>query len=415
MIIQNEISVKRNNLFFRLYFLFIIMMVVNFFLTPNPYSALHSGKAGMDYHTVSDNFFIIPAYLVLFSLISLTLYTKRLLLDYKTIIAMTFLLISGLITQELLNSPITYIYNFLSFVLIASIATTSHMSFNNIEIKKLNKIARYLTYFLIIGVILAIVFPNKYGVLPFEFSRYARGEVTFWNITGVYTIYPIIAILLYRKNKTKKYIFLSFLMTIIVLSTATRSLVVLTLLPFAIMFLFYLKPVYKLMFFSFLLPFGLFFHERIFAFFTGANINYSYDITNGRLDLWMYHWRYFKENIFFGNGAFFMDRFGDYYGRADSEIGFLKWFSENGLFFGLILTVIVAKSILIAIKHLSKGRLATDIEVFFSLIVLSMLPNIIQSYSRVINLDDMIFWFSVFFLNAYRKPLLPYIDLFKIK
>ncbi|WP_141502204.1 O-antigen ligase family protein [Paenibacillus luteus] len=414
MNIKNDnILREKMNTFFKLYFAFVSMMILNFFLTANPFSALHSGKAGLNHNIISDKFFIVPAYLVLISLIILLIYVNKIVLDYKFTVAMCILLVSGLYTQGLFTNLVTYVYNFLTFSLVASLALTMYKLDDNDEIINLKKIANILTVFLFAGILLALMFPNRYGFLPFEFSRQSRGEVTLWNVTGIFTLYPTIAILAFRKYKIKYYIILSLIMTLIVLSTSTRAHVVITLLPFFIVILFNIKIIYKMILISFFVVFTLFFRENILVFIMGSNVNYSSDITNGRLELWQYHWEYILRNPLFGAGASFSERIGDYTGRAVSEIGALAWFSENGIIFGSILMLIIVTAAFRSVRLLLKGKNTTDIEMFFSLIMLSMFPNLIQSYGRILSLEDMIFWFSVFFLNAYSKNLFPNIKLYK--
>lgn len=386
-------------------------MTINFFVTPNPYSALHSGRAGLEHSVVSVQFFISPAYLILIALILLALYVKKIAFDYKILIAMGFLILSGLYTQALMSNPTTYLYNVLSFVFMSSLAIIAYNFTDKKDITNLKKVAKTLTVILFLGVCLAVLFPNRYGVLPFEFSRLSRGEVTFWNVTGMFVLYPAIAILVYRRYKIATYIFFSLIMTMIILSTATRASFVLSLLPFIIVILFNIKMVYKLIFFTLLIPVVLLFYKTIIGFFVGGDTNTSTDISNGRFDLWNYHWEYLKENPLLGSGAYFVDRMGNYSGGANSEIGALMWFSENGVIFGAILLLIVAKAVFVGFRLMLKGEKTTDVELFFSILVLSMLPNLVQSYGRILSVEDMIFWFSVFFLNAYSKPLFPYIGL----
>lgn len=384
-------------------------MTMNFFLTPNPFSAAHSGRAGLG---TSDSFFITPAYIVLLSLFLPLIVQRKIILDYKMIIAVFLLILSGIYTEAILSNSKTYVYNILSFLTVGSLAV---VSFINRGIGEFNvlKLAKTLTFILVFGILLAVIFPLRYGYLPFEFSRVTRGEITFWNITGVLILYPTVAILAYKKHKVKIFIVISLLMTLIILSTATRAHVVMSLLPFIIVLFLNAKPVYKLLVTIFTLPVLPLFHRPIIAFFSGQNANYSYDITNGRFELWSYHFEAFLASPLFGNGAFFKERAGNYFGLAQSEIGPLLWLSENGILFGSVMVIFLIKAIHIALRLLKKGKGITDTEFFFSVVFLSMLPNIVQTFGRVLNVEDLIFWFSVFYLNCYKKPFFPYVDFFR--
>lgn len=411
---SNSLTEKKTHIFFKLYWIYVAMMIINFFITPNPFSALHSGGTLTDGYVQSVSFFVTPAYLVILSLTIVLFMSRQLVVNYKILILVVLLIASGLFSGALSPNITTYGYNILSLILIASVSLSAYLKSDG-DFNNLLKIAKLLTVIMFFGVLIAILFPYRYGHLPFEFSRYTRGEVTLWNVTGLFVIYPTIAILIYKKYQKKTFIFLSLLMSVIVMSTATRADVSLTLLPFIIVLVMNANIVYKFII-GFLTLLTLpFFYQNILIFFLGSNSNYNTDISNGRLELWQYHFNTVIENPIFGAGAFFIGNSENYTGTAMSEVGGLMWLSENGIIFGVIMFSIVLMAIYSAIKLLSKGRNVRDTEFFFAVLFLSMLPNLVQSYGRILSIQDLLFWFSLFYLNWAVRPAIPQIDFFKKK
>lgn len=401
---------KENTVLVNLLFTVIMLMSLNFFLTQNPFSALHSGEVGF-VQGASTSFFLAPAYIILFSILIMVFKYRNIMIDYKVVIILCVFILSGIITNSIFQQPQTYLYNITSFSLLLSLAISSYKVDNRSEIKSLGKIIKVMSFLLIVGIVLAILFPYKYGILPFEFSRVTRGEVTYWNVTGLIVLYPILSIISYRKLNLKYPIFLSLIMILIIISTASRGQIVLSTLPFIIYFIFVSKPIVKIFSSILISALLIFFSKKIFNYFTDVSTNSSQqiDFTNGRLVLWEYHWQYFINNFLIGAGPAFINKMNDYFGRADSEIGILMWFSEYGIVYGITMCIFVIKALITSISLIMKGKDIKDVELLVSLIFLSMLPNLVQSYARILTIDDMIFWFSIFYLNAYRGSLFPYL------
>lgn len=404
-------TVKKTHIFFKLYLIYVAMMIVNFFATPNPFSALHSGVTLTGGYVQSVSFFITPAYLVILSLIITLLISRQLVLNYKILILISLLLVSGLFSGAFSSNLTTYWYNILSLTLISSVSLSAYFKSNG-ELHNLLKIAKLLTLIMFLGIVIAVLFPYRYGHLPFDFSRYTRGEVTLWNVTGFFAIYPTMAMLIYKKYQKKAFIYFSLLMSVIVMSTATRADVLLTIMPFIIVLVINAKIVYKVIIGFFALLSLPFFYQNIVTFFLGANSNYNTDISNGRFELWQHHLNTSLENPMFGAGAFFIADSKDYRGTALSEVGGLMWFSENGIIFGIIMFSFVLIAIYSSIKQLSKGRSVRDTEFFFAVLFLSMLPNLVQSYGRILSIQDVLFWFSLFYINWTIRPKVPHIEFF---
>lgn len=394
----------RDDLFFWLYFLLASMLVVDCLLTKSPYSALHTGRVGLD--AADTGFFVSPAYAVITSLLLLGLYSRKLLLDRRVMLLLGILLVSGIYTGGILSNPVTYAYNAVTLVLVSSVAITAARRRDASAGINWRAIALALTVLMIAGVLLAVALPGQYGRLAFEFSRQSRGEVTLWNVTGLFVLYPAVAVVVYRKFRSGIFVFVSMLMTLVLLSTASRAPVIITLLPFVLVLLFNRRLASKSVLVVIVLVCVLYFGDVIVQVFLGTSSFQGYaDITSGRAALWAYYWSQFVREPLLGMGGSFLSRVGGYYGGATSEVGALQWFAENGLVFGFVLVMVVAQSVMTSVRLLARGAKTSDLDLMFALIVLSVLPDLLQGHARILTAEDLVFWFAVFFLSVRRAQL----------
>lgn len=394
-----------------MYLICISGMLINFFITPNPYSALHSGRTGYDADVFSTSFVIAPNYLILITLIISLFFMKYFVVEFKVIVLIVFLLLSACYNQLLLSDFTTYFYDALVLIFLFSISyNIKNGDGNFIGYKSVMPI---LTLFVFIGFILAVLFPNRYGYLPFEFSRTTRGQVTLWNVLGIYTLYPVLSIFMFVKYKKKFFILISLIMSVIILSTSSRAFFIISVTPFLIWLLFKIRIGFKNFFLIIISIVFLIFNKEIINFLKGYNSD-SFDISkvsNGRFELWRFHADLFTENPLFGVGINYIGRTNFYDGSAVSEIGILSWFSEVGLLFGLTMILLLVCACVVSITLLINNKKIADNDFVFSLLYLSMLPNIIQDYNRVLSIDDMIFWISLFYLNKKIKSILPKVSI----
>ncbi|WP_070328414.1 hypothetical protein [Exiguobacterium aurantiacum] len=403
-----NIGGSKRGIFFSFYFTYAFLMIVNFFLTPNPYAALHSGKAGYQSLVHSTSFFINPAIILLISLLIVwSIVDKKAIFDIRILLLISLMWISSLYNNLIVSSFTTLAYDSIVFLLVSIFALNlqKNKDGQNFTFKTLNKVLIIITFIVILGFILTLLKPNVYGYLPFEFSRLSRGEVTLWNITSVFLIYTTLSIIAYRKFKIKVYLFISFFILIIIASTMTRSLILLTVLPFLIYVFFLSKPIVKALFVLLSILFiSIIFKIGITNFLmTGLDSagNFSLEIfLNGRLELWSFHFNEFWKSPFLGNGVGFMKE-SFYSADAVSEVGLLLFFSEKGLFYGLLISYFLLTALFRSIKILSgkSNSNSTDLQLFMAIIFLTMLPNFLQDYGRILNIEDAIFWSALLFLN----------------
>ena len=373
--------------------LIIILLMINFFLTQSPFSAMHSGKIT---HNVDEGYFIVPAFLMLFGMIFSFIYK----FDFKIniiIVAFIFLsVIGGLVNGFIIYSAKSYLYDVLILFLISTIFQFRPNQITIFDNKTNYKIIINISLiFVLIGFFAALFFPQRYGYLPFEFSRETRGQVTLWLYSSLYLIFPILSVIALVKYNLKLYLIFSFLISLVIISTASRVPFLISIMPLIICLVYVYKKKSALIL-SFVLVFFSFYIESIIE--TMKNIFYVEDFSNGRDVLWMYYWNNFLEAPFFGKGLSFMQYYGDYSGKAESEIGLLKIFTERGLFFGLFAVFIFIISLFMAHRNLNNIKKLDNFSILMSFVFLSLFVSLFQSYSRIYTFDDFLFWCSSFYL-----------------
>lgn len=396
-------KIKCNNLL-STYYIYLILMTINFFLTKNPYSAYHSGSIGNKSKIISKYFFISPAYLILLAALIVFFMNIRKENVYKVFVGkiyllllLIFLIISGIITNVIFFKVQTYMYDIVMIFLVVILAYSdvkNKKKFYNIDgIKKILKISIFV---FILGIVLAFLKPNIYGILSIKYSRIYRGEITYWLVSGLPLIFPTLLLLSYEKTRYKILIVLYSVYVIIIFFTGARALLISSLIPFLVYF--YIKN--KNMRFLFLLLIPIIISMSKKYIFLDYGLDNLDKILNGRFDLWKYHFEAFLSSPILGNGAFLLERSQNYKGIAKSEIGILKWFSENGIVFGSFMVFLslraIKKVIIYSIKNYEKIKMMDKI---LFIIYLSIFLNILENYSRILKFDDFLFWYITFYLN----------------
>ena len=372
--------------------LIILLLMVNFFLTQSPFSAMHSGKIT---NNVVEGYFIVPAYLILFGMIFAFIYKFNFKINIILVIFIFLSLISGLVNGFIIYSFKSYFYDVLILFLIATVFQYTPNQITIFDTKNNYKIILNLSLlFVVIGFFVAIFFPQRYGYLPFEFSRETRGQVTLWLYSSLYFIFPILSIIAFVKYNLKSYLIFSFFINLVIISTASRAPFLISIIPIIILLYYYKRKLALIL--GFMVVLLSFFIKSIIDFI--KNIFYVEDFSNGRDILWEYYWNNFLEAPFFGKGLSFMQYYGDYYGKAESEIGLLKVFTERGLLFGFFAVFIFIISLYMAHSNLKNIRNLDNFSIFMSFVFLSLVVSLFQSYSRIYSFDDFLFWCSSFYL-----------------
>lgn len=375
-----------------------LMASVNFFLTPNPYAALHSGRVAYDAPVHSQSFVIQSNLLTMFALTVAYIYTfrKNAVIPLAPLPFIVVIIVSGLASGVIISRPITYLYDAISFVLVAALAR--HDVRGDFPDKGLKVLFWFSLTTFLAAVILAHLQPKVWGFLPFEFSRESRGEATLAVMTGILLLIPSLA--LSFKSIRPFWRTAAYIVTVVIIaSTATRSYMIMSWLPLIFFIVFRYKGLNRFVLAFFIVAiiaiFVLMAKDIFILSFNGQSVLES--TLTGRWDLWVYYWNALWDAPILGNGSFLLERALDYDGIANSEIGLLKTAAEQGMVAaGLQLAAVLfaCRSALLAIRK----RSSSEIDVFTGLLVLSMTPNfILQDHARVLAFADAFFWYSVFF------------------
>lgn len=381
--------------------LFSLAMLANFLLTPSPFAAFHA--TDLPGTTQPATYFIAPVYLLLTTGTLITLWKARIALLPSAFLLTLLTLASGFANGLLVTNFRTYGAAALLTVLASSLALIeARAQFIRQLTPSLRLFMRWLSVLVVLGLVLAILYDRRFGVLPFEFSRTTRGEVTLWNLTGLLVIFPTLALVAHRRLKMRYPLVLAAVMLLVIASTVTRAAILTVALPIIIYFVFRLKDRARTLAYVVLAWALILIWQPVLSLFASAGGNQSLDATSGRADLWEFHYETFVDNWLFGAGAMITSRASDYSGVAKVEVGLLAWFSENGIFFGVLMTALVVRAVATAVSLLAAGDKPGDLQFAFSIMLLTMTPSLLEKYARILTIEDFIFWFLVFFFNSHR-------------
>lgn len=376
------------------FFLYSLLMFFNCLLTKNAYSALHSGKVGpyssSIYFTFNPAFLLLLVIFFVFYIKGFTIYRKNCAYLFEIII-----LFSGLLNGALFKYPKTYLFDILSIFFTSCLAI---MDFNLYRKKNNDFIffSKYLSLMTIFGFILLLIGKGKFGILPFEFSRLSRGEVTWWVILFIPVQLLAITLINIMKNEKNLFqIFLTFFTCIIVLSTSSRTSIFLFIL-LGLIFIYSrklsAKKILIVLFFCILM---LIFADKIYSFFMLGSKNSIKVILNGRYELWYVYWKEFFKNPFLGQGPniFIEDSI-----IARSEIGILKDIVHYGIIFGIIFLYTALKAFFNSLKIIKKSYLFPKKVIFMAMIFFVSIITIIQQHARILSFSDFLCWYSLFYM-----------------
>ena len=116
-------------------------------------------------------------------------------------------------------------------IFMASLIATHDYAYSDISEADLRRLGWIWGLLALAGFGLCIFLPDRYGYLPFEFSRTSRGEVTYWMLLGLYLLIPILCGLSFWSRLSGRWLIaaLSVFVTIVCLSMATRCISMITL------------------------------------------------------------------------------------------------------------------------------------------------------------------------------------------
>jgi O-Antigen ligase len=376
----------------------------NFFATPNPYSAAHTGSTGLEAEQFSEHFAMNQALMIGGGLAIAWLLSSRLRVRLPAclMIGAACLLASGVATGVIELRPQSYTYDVVSMALLASLAAATPRAGGGAREMALIYIASGVLC--VLGIVFAVTQPDRWGLPSFEFSRERRGEVTFAVMMGLYMLLPPLSLVADAIGKPiRVLVFLAFGgMTV---ATLTRSLSYLAVAPVMIYALVGIRARWirwlsgmALVALCVLLV-GSVWNEVTFS---SAD-----ELLTGRLQLWKFYWDSFIEAPLFGRGANLLERASSYRGEATSEIGVLKSFAEFGIGWSvaqLWLVIVACRGAIRSLRQESE-RWGDALLAYCSIVVLTTAPLfLVEGFTRVLSVSEAIFWYSVFYLQKVKLP-----------
>lgn len=406
-----KIKIQKLPIWSIIFYVNVVLCTINFFATPNPYSAYHSGRAGYASNFKSTEFKINPAILLL---VSLSIISGYMIIKYKklrcTSIGICFsalILIASLLNRGVINENKTVMYNILSIILVSIVVSFSYQDKTVITEHWIKKFYHFIETLLFGGIIFALIFPNRYGIINLDFSRSERGEITYWIIIGLQIWGVVVALTLYYKYKKKKYLIPIVIVLFFQMAFANRMALVVIIVPL-ITFIFILgnKNEKVLFVVGGLGIAGLFGNDIINMFIIGKKFDFN-TILNGRFPLWSFYINEFRKHWICGAGVnLSLSSF--YSGIAISEIGVLKWFGEYGLFVGSFQLFCIIAAFIKSL-NLLKNIAGKKEKINYTDLVMSLyyiacfVPFLLESHGRILNLTDFFAWFSMYYILENKK------------
>jgi hypothetical protein len=402
--------------FIWIYYIILFLTVLNFFLTKDPYAAVHN-----PYGFGDDVFFVNSTRIVGFALVMYFILFHYMLVDWRIIILCALCIISGVVTWRIETKFFTYV------LLVMSLLGTSSMGrHDGLLNSDRSGIVRYLSRISLLvwllGVATVILLPETAGTLYLAVSRDSRSEITLWHMAGLYAVFPCLCVVNVLKNP--KYSKLLWIIAgtahlLLAFVTARRMWLMQTTIPIVLGVAFSRRSLRKLtaivaMGGGCLAGFYWGMFDKVIEIFflatSGSQISFE-DASNGRASLWEYHLECFLRSPIWGNGAYVIDYNRDKenlsFLKGESEIGVMSVYSEYGALFGLALTAISLVAFFHAVKII-KATLASKGDAFICFLALFYVTNyglfLVETNSVVYSLDSFVFWYAMMFF-FYKKRL----------
>ena len=370
----------------KLILLQIALLAADFFLTSNPYYAAHSGLG-----ITTMEFAIHIGWLTVITLILVWYEVIKRGFKWKDTFLILFFIVLLSIQIFKYGNLFSVVFPYFS---ILGLFFFSRLSKTFID---WTFVSRFIWFLFLLGVILALLRPEVWGVINISFSREYRGEIVFNDMLGISFI---ASVLLGSYAIFEKKYFIIFLVLILFYSSFGSRRYLLLMLPTLLVVLFFYAKKAFISIRSFIWLaitfFVLFiliyvFGDKVIAFAFSENRG---DISTGRTELWAYYWRIFLDHPFLGNGPR-IEIPG--YLVAQSEVsGALAYLTKFGLFFFLWQIFMVLIALKKAISFLLNSKLNSN-ETFIPLVVIAGTPlYLIEGIYSVMDPAGMLFWYSVF-------------------
>jgi hypothetical protein len=120
---RSHLSLERTPAIALVFYGWTLFVILNCILTPNPFAANHSGKAGLDGAIISETWSISPAwFLIVVSILVVFFTAKGFPRDIILYLAIFLQFLSGCITEDYFEKPQTYLFDALMYALCAALA-----------------------------------------------------------------------------------------------------------------------------------------------------------------------------------------------------------------------------------------------------------------------------------------------------
>ena len=391
-----------------------IIYTVTFFLTENPFSAIHSGRAVYDSVYKSDVWTINTAYSMFLILVFVTalsfLYHRKLTVYKFELLFVSVLLVISIFNGSTFNNTRSTIFNLLSILCVFRLVNIQLSVNDEGSIAPVVKLWKLVTALLVFGIILAIAQPNRYGLFNLGFSRITRGELTYWLLLGLHIWGITLSLVVYTYCRKMSCWVVIGLIIFTQVAFANRMGLIIVCMPVLFYLFFMTKTNKKIVIVIAVIVFTYSQWDSIMGIFTAGNdISNISGILNGRDKLWMFYTEKILEHPLIGGGLN-LSSSDSYTGGAFSEIGVLKIFGEYGIFVGCLQLSAIILGFVKAIKMLmNTGKSMNDtspVDLTMSFFVIAnFFPFIMESYARILSFTDLFAWFSLYYV-LFRNPLL---------
>jgi hypothetical protein len=386
------------------------LQVANFALTANPYASLHSGHVNILTAEVVSELPALHLSTVIASALGLGIVWQcvksRLKLEPWSIGLACIYTIASLLNGTYEDRPQTALY--LAFLIVACGTLGKCDATRRIEGHRIVAAGLWLDIALaVLGVLLAVVSPGRFGIFSLEASRNARGEIALWIYTGVHYLPAALATGLFASREWRDFSLTTRVTTALLVSGvlimhvggAARN----ETFSFTVMLLCILvsRPILGWVVVPAMILVAIPAGPAITRFFFLANETDLADASNGRLELWSYFWDHIGDEPLVGVGDHFLARVADYGSGPNSEIGMLAIFTEKGWVFALALSFFLVRALCHGVVVLRQRTDPFHCAVAAHVIGLST-KFWIQGGSWPV--ADAMFWYGVAFLNSYRAP-----------
>lgn len=382
-----------------------VLLLFDFFLTANPYSANHSGRTGFEAGILAYTYFIQTNLITAASLFCAYFYLNKLKIFFPLfpLYFAIWIVFSGTINLAILEYTKSYFYDSILPFFVAGIAYYDFRGIYNPE--KLRTLFWILFGYVLLGCILALIKPQVWGYLPFAFSRVERGENSLAFLSAAHIMLPAMALSISSLSKGLR-LFIYIFMLFLALSVMTRTLIVYSISPLILYVFFRKKGITKYILIFLALGacyLGFLFLIDSFLLSPSKKSSVLEASLTGRYELWEYYWQQLWESPIIGKGAFMLASATSHYtGLANSEIGLLKTATEYGIPAAILQLALVVLADISAFRILTNDKL-NDFEILASLLAITLtLEFFIQDHYRILSTENFIFWYSVFFLLFQR-------------